>query len=143
MASGYYSNSGNKPYNSNHQTSSRTYASPTYDTHKMNDREREYEENANFQYLKKWYETRLKGLSEDIRSVFKLVQSDALIDTMKQDSASEEYIGQRVKEIIDDYLANSRETLLEKMALQYGYLKDEYARIEHENMKVNPFDLPP
>lgn len=85
--------------------------------------------NPHYQYLKKWFESRIRGISEDIRSAFKLVQTDALIDTMRQDSASEEFVHQRVKEIIEDCLANDREALLEKIVIQYNHLKNEYEKV--------------
>jgi len=89
-----------------------------------------------YQYLRKWYETRVKSLSDDIKNAFVLIQKDMLIDTMKQDAASGEYINQRVREIIDDCISNDREVLLEKMALQCSYLKNEFSNSEHEHMKV-------
>lgn len=134
----FLSNYRSTPY-TNRLASPRRPTPQTYDNYRNNTPDNTYNQEA--QYLRKWYESRVRGLSEDIRNAFKIIQNDALIDTMRQDSASEEFISQRVKEIIDDCLANDRETLLEKMALQCSYLKSEFSKAEEENMRVKYFIL--
>jgi len=89
-----------------------------------------------YQNLRKWFETRVKSLGDDIKNAFNLVQKDVLIDTMRHDPASGEYINQRVKEIIEDCISNDREILLEKMALQISYMKNEFSNSEQEHLKV-------
>jgi hypothetical protein len=111
----------------NRRQSPHKMISPKKDNYQVQESNDEY--NPQYQYLKKWFESRVRGISEDIRSAFKLVQSDALIDTMRQDSASEEFVHQRVKEIIEDCLANDREALLEKIVIQYNHLKNEYEKV--------------
>ncbi len=115
--------------------SGRRFASPPTTSYRREEVEHD-NQNSQVHHIRKWYESRVKGLSDDIRHAFTLVQSDALIDTMKHDTASEEYISQRVKEIIEDCLSNDRELLLEKMALQNAYLKGEFSQSEQENLKV-------
>lgn len=43
------------------------------------------------------------------------MHSDELLDTLKNDAASEEFVNLRVKEIIEDCLHNDREILLDKL----------------------------
>ena len=101
---------------------------------KISDQDNDY--NSKYHHLKKWYETRVRELSEDIKQAFLIVQSDVLIDTMRQDPASREFINQRVQEIIEDCLSNDREILLEKMATHSSQLKSDYAKLEQDSIKV-------
>lgn len=106
----------------------------SYSNHKLDDIDNDY--NSKYHHLKKWYETRVRELSEDIKKAFLIVQSDVLIETMRQDPASREFINQRVQEIIEDCLSNDREILLEKMAAHCSQLKSDYTKLEQDSIKV-------
>ncbi len=131
--SDYFSNPDNFPYLG---TKGSPHNFGFSSTTKFRSPRQEDETENKYQYLRNWYEARVRELKDDIRQAFKLIQKDALIDTMRQDSASEEYINQRVTEIIEDCISNHRETALEKLALQCGYLKTEFSRSEQEHIKV-------
>lgn len=98
------------------------------------DLEKEY--NQKVYELRSLYEMRLHTLQESIKNGLKLLQNDELIETMKQDVASEEFIFSRAKEIIEDCIHSDREALLDKLTHQYTILKNEYSKIENENHKV-------
>lgn len=106
----------------------------SHSDNKIGDQDNDY--NSKYHHLKKWYETRVRELSEDIKQAFLIVQNDVLIDTMRQDPASREFINQRVQEIIEDCLSNDREILLEKMATHCSQLKSDYTKLEQESTKV-------
>jgi hypothetical protein len=55
-----------------------------------NDLEREF--SVRHQELKSLYEIRVQTLGESIKNALKLVQNDELIETMRQDSASGEFV---------------------------------------------------
>ena len=86
--------------------------------------------------LRQIYETRILAFEDTLRELFKVVQQDELIDTMKQDSASEEFVALRVKEIVAEYLESQRETHIEKISNQYSALKVEYIKLQQDLSKV-------
>ena len=96
--------------------------------------EKEY--NARLNQLKSMYELRIQSFQDTLKSIFMLIQKDELLDAMKQDEASEEFMNQRVREIIDDCLYNDREIMIEKLTYQYSHLKVELSKIEQENNRV-------
>lgn len=97
----------------------------------------EKESNLMYSQLKHLYEARLETLAQGISDAFRLVQSDELIDTMRQDMTSEEYVNQRVREIIEECINSNREALMEQLSQQIVDLHLEYGRLENENVKVN------
>ncbi len=99
-----------------------------------NEFERDYQ--MKYQQLKQLYEMRLQGLNESIKEAFRLVQSDDLIDTMRQDQTSEEFVNQRVKEILEECITNDREALVDKLSQENADLRSEYNKIGYENTKV-------
>jgi hypothetical protein len=103
--------------------------------------ELEKEFNNKVYELKSIYEMRVHTLQESIKNGLKMIQSDELIDTMKQDVASEEFIYSRAKEIIEECIMGDKEAMLEKLTHQYTYLKSEYGKLENENHKVCDFML--
>ena len=100
-----------------------------------NEMERDYQ--MKVQQLKQMYEMRIQGLNESIKEAYKLVQGDDLIDTMRQDQTSEEFVSQRVKEIIEECISNDREILVDKLSQENAELRAEYNKIAHDNSKVN------
>jgi hypothetical protein len=107
----------------------------TENTSGRNEMEKEFL--SRYAQLKGIYEMRIQTLQESIKNAFKLVQSDELIDTMRQDLTSGEFINQRVREIIDECINSDREALIEKLTQQFSLLKAEYAKLEQENNRVN------
>jgi len=96
--------------------------------------EREYQ--IKYQQLKQIYETRVQALSEGVKDAFRLIQNDDLIDTMRQDRTSEEFVNQRVKEIIEECINSDRESLMERLSHEVAELRGEYVKLEQENSKV-------
>lgn len=89
--------------------------------------------------LRQFYEMRILSFEDTLRELFNIVRQDELIDTMKQDSASEEFVTMRVKEIITSYLESQRETLIEKVSNQYSSLKVEYIKLQQDISKVSSY----
>lgn len=57
-----------------------------------------------------------KRLEESLSTVYEKIYNDLLIDTMKQDPASQEFISLRVKEIISDNLNNEKEIYISRLS---------------------------
>jgi len=106
-----------------------------------NEFERDYQ--MKYQQLKQLYEMRIQGLNESIKEAYRLVQSDDLIDTMRQDQTSEEFVNQRVKEILEECINNEREALVDKLTQENAELRAEYNKIGYENSKVTLYIIPP
>ena len=98
--------------------------------------ELEKEYNLRLSQLKSMYEMRIQSFQETLKTIFLSVQKDELLDTMKQDEASEEFLNQRVREIIDECMYNDREVMIEKLSYQYTHLKVELSRTDQENIRV-------
>ena len=64
------------------------------------------------------------------------MQDDELIDTMREDQASSEFVQQRIQEIVEECFSNDREELIEKLSMQYALLQADHKRIESEYQKV-------
>lgn len=86
--------------------------------------------------LRQMYEMRIQSFQDSVKQVFSLVQKDELIDTMKQDPASEEFVLIRVKEVIDEVLNSDRESLIEKLSNQCSMLKVDNQRLQQEYSRV-------
>lgn len=86
--------------------------------------------------LRQTYEMRIRSFQDSLKQIYGLVQRDELIDTMKQDPASEEFVALRVKEIIDEVLTSQNEALLDQLSNQYSSLKVEYAKLQQEFIRV-------
>ena len=98
--------------------------------------ELEKEYNQRVTQLRNIYEMRVQAIHEGVKTAFRLVQADDLIETMKNDSTSDEFVALRVKEIIDEVLYNEREAVLEKLSHQYAFLRTEAGKLEEENIRV-------
>lgn len=101
--------------------------------------EREF--NQRLIQLRNMYEMRIQSFQESLKQAFKLVQQDELIETMKQDETSEEFISLRVKEIIEEVLYGDREAILDKLTGQHSLLRAEFGKLEQENAKVSKKSL--
>jgi Chromosome segregation ATPases len=98
--------------------------------------ELEKEYNQRYTQLRNLYEMRIQAMQDSLKNAFKLVQGDELIETMKNDATSEEFINQRVKEIIEEVLYNEREVLIEKLSQQHALLRTEFIKLEQEHNRL-------
>lgn len=101
------------------------------------DLEREYQQK--YLQLQHLYEMRVEALGEGIKEAFRLVRTDDLIDTMRQDETSEEFVNQRVREIIEECINGNKEALIDKLSHEVAELHGEFAKLENENTKVKDF----
>ena len=97
----------------------------------------EKESNLMYSQLKHLYDARVEALTQGIRDAFCLVQNDELIETMRQDLTSEEYVNQRVREIIEECINSNREALMEQLSQQIVDLHLQFGKLENENIRVN------
>ena len=96
--------------------------------------ERDYQQKL--QQLRNIYEMRVQALSESIKDAFRLVQNDDLVQTMREDVTSQEFVNQRVKEIIEECLNNEKEDLIDKLSRENADFRGEFSKLEHENARV-------
>lgn len=99
------------------------------------------ENDPKYQQLKEMFDARIETVEESIKKAFELIQTDNLIDTLKQDATTSEYVYDRVKEIVETCIKNDREALIERVCQQYANLKSEYYKLEQENIKVRNLSL--
>lgn len=78
--------------------------------------------------LKQFYEMRLLGLQESIRECLQKIYSDDLVSTMKKDPISNEFLGQRVKEIFEEVISADREQVIDKLSQQLIHMRQEFAQ---------------
>jgi|APCry1669189000_1035189.scaffolds.fasta_scaffold577328_1 hypothetical protein len=58
--------------------------------------------------------------------IYKKVIEDDLIETMKADTTSQEYVWHRIVELFEEIFHGERERLFEKVSDQYAMLKTDY-----------------
>ena len=92
--------------------------------------------NERMNSLKMFYEIRMHSLDEIIKEAVFQINNDELMKTMKNDNASNEFSLQRIKEIFEEVVNSDREIIIDKLLIQYSYLKTEFSKIEDEKKKV-------
>ena len=55
---------------------------------------------------------------------------------MRKDITSAEFISQRAAELLEEIVTSEREILIEKLSIQYSYLKSEYTKVENAKLKL-------
>lgn len=64
--------------------------------------------------LKKLYDERISSLYNNIKLIASKFDNDEILNTMKNDAISNEFIHQRLKEIVDESVISEKEELLKK-----------------------------
>ena len=82
----------------------------------------EYSDEKFFQ-LKKLYDERVNSLYNNIKLIASKFDNDDILNTMKNDAISNEFIHQRLKEIIDETLSKEKEDLLKKLNEEIAELR--------------------
>ena len=93
--------------------------------------ERDNENDEKYTQLKKLYDERINSLYSNLLQIAKKFEGDEILKTMKNDSISNDYIHQRMKEIIDITLTKEKEELLKKMSDEVAFARTQ--TIEREN----------
>ena len=66
--------------------------------------------------MRSFYEMKYETLYQTVKESLEKILTDELLDTMKQDQTSQEFIWQRVREMFEDVVISEREVLIEKIA---------------------------
>lgn len=86
--------------------------------------------------LKTQREFRFQALQEAIKGVYNQILEDELLNAMKEDSSSTEFLNQRVKEIFEEVIESDREIYIDKLMSQYSYMKTMYKQMEEEMRRL-------
>ena len=65
--------------------------------------------------LEEYYKQRLEELGEVVKGLKEEIQGDEIITAMKDDPASEGFIAMRVKEIVEEGIANEKEIQIHRL----------------------------
>merc|ERR1712096_415618 len=68
-----------------------------------------------FKELKKLYEDRLKDMGDLIKTSYNTINKDPVIQAMKADPSSAEFVAARVKEMIEDALHSEKEMTISRI----------------------------
>ena len=108
----------------------------------------EYSDEKYFQ-LKKLYDERITSLYNNIKIIASKFDNDDILYTMKNDAISNEFIHQRLKEVIDETLCKEKEDLLKKLNDEIAELRSKLSvkkqvsnelRIQNDSIKEE-FDV--
>jgi chromosome segregation ATPase len=75
-------------------------------------------------------------MEQNIRETYNIIDSDEIINTMKQNAVSDDYRKQRITEILEDSLLQEKEIQIEKLNQVNAYLKTELRKAEDEKTKI-------
>ena len=79
--------------------------------------------------LQSQYELRLKALHGQIARIYDAVSQDEILAAMKENETSNVYVGQRIKEIVDENIAAERETQIQQLMQDLAFSKSETTRL--------------
>ena len=83
-----------------------------------------------FKNIQMLYEERLKHMQQQIKQICYKIQNDDIANTMKESYVSQEFLADRIKEIIQETLVNEKEMLIEQNMQEIAYLKTEIASLQ-------------
>ncbi len=81
--------------------------------------------------LKKLYDDRINALHNHIKVIASRFESDEILNTMKNDSISNEFILQRVKEIVDINMVKEKEETIRKLSEDVADLRAKLTQKDH------------
>ena len=89
--------------------------------------------------LKKLYDERVNSLYNNIKNIASKFEGDEILNTMRHDAISNDYISQRVKEIIDVNLTKEKEELFKKLSEELADARSKLAQKDHfiNDLKTN------
>ena len=90
--------------------------------------------------LKQLYEKRIASLYEQIGKIYEKVCKDEIIEAMKGNKTSSEYIDKRIKEIILQNTTSERELFIEELIEELSSTKDEITALK-ESIKCMENDI--
>merc|ERR1712096_111751 len=85
-----------------------------------------------FKELKKLYEDRLKDMGDLIKTSYNTINKDPVIQAMKADPSSAEFVAARVKEMIEDALHSEKELTINRIQENLSNSKMEHRKLENE-----------
>lgn len=81
--------------------------------------------------LKKLYDERINALHNHIKVMASKFENDEILNTMKNDAISNEFILQRVKEIVDINMVKEKEETIRKLSEDLADLRAKLSQKEH------------
>eukprot|EP00347_Sterkiella_histriomuscorum_P016301 403353710 len=76
------------------------------------------------------YQERLNHMQSQLKNIYTRIANDDIANTMKENSVSQEFIYDRIKEIIEEALINEKEMQIEKCLQEIAQLKTELAQTQ-------------
>lgn len=95
---------------------------------------REYEDKLRFARTK--YEQRIEDLTEQVRRMYRDLQSDDVLNTMRENPVSKQFAGQRARELLEGSLMREKEATIAKLQAELIDLKGDFLRVEQENTRL-------
>jgi len=96
----------------------------------------ELESSSRYQQLREFYEMRLREFGDTIANTVSSITNDPLLITMKGEATSQQFIQQRIQEIIEECLYSDREALIKQLSHQNSALEADFHKLEIEYEKV-------
>lgn len=97
----------------------------------------EFDTTSSYQHLREYYEMRLKEFSSTLTNTVSSIVNDPLMSTMQGEATSQQFVVQRIQEIIEECIHNDRESLVRHLYQQKEILETEYQRLEIEYENVS------
>ena len=81
-------------------------------------------------FLKRQYDNRLQALHEQIAKMHEVISQDEILSTMKGNETSKAYMGQRIKEIVDENITAEREVQIQQLMQDLTFTQIEKSKLE-------------
>ncbi|CDW81934.1 UNKNOWN [Stylonychia lemnae] len=78
------------------------------------------------------YEERLSQMQTQLNTIYTKIANDEIANTMKENSVSQEFIIDRIKEIMEETVLNEKEMQIEKNIQEISLLKSELAAVQND-----------
>jgi len=122
------SNHNSQNYNNTHYDYNNVSNSRSNDIH-----DRETADSDKFINLKMLYDERIKGLYQEVKLTVQKLGNDEILQTMKKDAISSEYISQRINEVIDENLHMEKEETIKRLNEDLAESKSKINLLELNN----------
>ena len=94
-------------------------------------------ESEKFINLKNLYDERIRGLYQEIKLSVSKLENDEILQTMKKDAISSEYITERIHEVLDENLHLEKEETIKRLNYDLADAKTKVTKFEQINYELN------
>ena len=129
----HHEDDSNNRYNQYKQSFTNSVTSPKYENHNFQVYPEQDADYDKFNNLRKQFDSRIKSLYSELKSIVNKLDTDEILQTMKKDVITNEYYSQRIKEIVDEGLHLEREELVKRLNEEICELKEKYSIAERQN----------